>query len=112
MFKKFFNTELILKSDVAMANKERGLSALRLAYSDWRGENDICAIASVLGRLSNHRLQMIGLRREGLRDCVRDMMLSAEEDRVIVREIIAIIDASADSASGRREITHVKDIQS
>jgi len=105
MFKKLFSTDHAMMLDDASANQGRGLGALRIAYFDWRVQNDIGAIVAALDRLSNRRLQMIGLRREGLRDIVRDMMLSAEEDREIVQEIIAIIDASAESSFRSRDIT-------
>lgn len=98
MFKKLFSTDLALMLDGGSANQGRGLNALRAAYSDWRFGNDVAAIVVALERLSNHRLHMIGLRREGLVYAVRDMMLSAEEDRAIGREVIAILDASAEGA--------------
>lgn len=98
MFKKLFSTDLALMPDGGSANQGRGLNALRAAYSDWRFSNDVAAIVVALERLSNHRLHMIGLRREGLVYAVRDMMLSAEEDRAIGREVIAILDASAEGA--------------
>lgn len=105
MFKKFFSTDRALMSDDAITNQGSGLRNLRVAYSEWRSEKDIGAIAAALNRLSNRRLQMIGLRRERLRDTVRDMMVYAEEDRAAVRELIAIIDASADNTLGRHNVT-------
>lgn len=98
MFKKLFSTDLALMPDGASPNQARGLDALRTAYSDWRFGNDVAAIVVALDRLSNRRLHMIGLRREELVHAVRDMMLSAEEDRAIGREVIAILDASAENA--------------
>jgi hypothetical protein len=98
MFKKLFSTDLAVMLDGASSNQGRGLDALRTAFSDWRFGNDVAAIVVALERLSNHRLHMIGLRREGLIYAVRDMMLSAEEDRAIGREVIAILDASEETA--------------
>lgn len=95
MFKKLFNTDLALMLDDASANRGHGLGALRMAYSDWRFGRDVAAIVAALNRLSDHRLHMIGLRREGLFDAVGDLMLSAEEDRAIGQEVIAILEESA-----------------
>jgi hypothetical protein len=60
--------------------------------------NDVSAIVGAFDRLSNRRLNLIGLNRETLFDSVGDMMVHAEEERAIVREIIAIIDASTDTS--------------
>lgn len=105
MFKKFVSTNRALMSAGENTNEDSGLRGLRVAYSEWRSEKDIGAITAALNRLSTRRLQMIGLRRERLRDTVRDMMVGAEEDRAVVKELIAIIDASADNTLGRHNVT-------
>jgi hypothetical protein len=95
MFKRFFSTDLALVPDGVSTKQDRELGPLRKAFSDWRFGNDVAAIVAALDRLPNHRLHKIGLHREGLVDAVCDMMLSAEKDRAIGREVIAILDASA-----------------
>jgi hypothetical protein len=95
MFKKFFSTDLTLVPDDASTKQDSELGPLRKAFSDWRFGNDVAAIVAALDRLPNHRLHKIGLHRDGLVDAVCDMMLSAEKDRAIGREVIAILDASA-----------------
>ncbi len=97
MFKKLFSTDPATMPNDAFEGQDRGLGALRTAYSDWRFGNDVGAIVATLNRLSNHRLRMIGLDREGLADAVTGMMLSVEEDRAIGQEIVAILDAPAES---------------
>ena len=104
MFKRLFNTDLAIMPDDVSANQRRGLGSLRKAYDDWRFSNDLAAIVAAFDRLSNRRLHLIGLRREALLDSVADMMVHAEEERVIVREIIAIIDASTDNELNRADI--------
>jgi hypothetical protein len=98
MFKKPFRTDPASVPDDASAIQGRVLGALRKAYDDWRSSNDHAAIVAAFNRLSNRRLHLIGLRREALLDSVGGMMIHAEEERAIVREIIAIIDASTDNA--------------
>lgn len=98
MFKKLFRTNPASVPNDVSANQGRGLGALRTAYADWRFGNDLAAIVGVFDRLSNRRLNLIGLNRETLFDSVGDMMVHAEEERAIVREIIAIIDASTDTS--------------
>jgi hypothetical protein len=98
MFKKPFRTDPASVPNDASTNQGRGLGSLRKAYADWRFGNDLAAIVAAFDRLSNRRLNMIGLHREALFDSVGDMMVQAEEERAIVREIIAIIDASTDTA--------------
>ncbi len=102
MFKKLFITAPAMMPDDASANQGRGLGALRAAYSDWRGYNDIVTIVAALERLSNRRLHMIGLRREDLFDAVGDMMDRTEENRAIGQEILAILDAPARTIHDRK----------
>ena len=98
MFKRLFSTDRAMTPDKVPANQGRGLGTLRMAYADWRFGNDVAAIVVAFDRLSNRRLHMIGLRREAIFDSVGEMMVHAEEERAIGREIVAIIDASADKA--------------
>jgi hypothetical protein len=95
MFKKFFSTDLALVPDGVPTNQDRELGPLQKAFSDWRFGNDVAAIVAALDRLPNHRLYKIGLHREGLVDAVCDMMLNAEKERAVGREVSAILDASA-----------------
>jgi hypothetical protein len=104
MFKKLFSTDLAVMPNDAAATTGRGLGTLRTAIADWRYGNDVAAIVGTLNRLPNHRLHMIGLHRDGLVDAVGDMILSAEEDRAIGREVVAILDASADGTFGSYDI--------
>jgi hypothetical protein len=112
MFKKLFSTDLAMTADGASGNDGRGFGALRTAYVHWRLGNDIAAIAIALNRLPNRRLELIGLHRDGLVDAVGDMIVSAEENRAIGREVIAILDASADSTFSCHDFTPPIDIQS
>jgi hypothetical protein len=105
MFKRLFSTDPAMMPDDVSANQGRGPGALRMAYADWRFNNDVAAIVAAFDRLSNRRLHMIGLRREALFDSVGDMMVHAEEERAIGLEIVAIIDASADNAFSCYDIT-------
>lgn len=105
MFKKQFSTDIASIRDDASPNQDRGLRALRMAYSNWRVRNDAGAIATALNRLSNRQLHLIGLRREGIVGAVEDMILSVEEDRAIGREVIAIMDASVDSTFSCHDTT-------
>lgn len=105
MFKKLFRTDDALMPDHASANQGRGLGALRLAYANWRFGKDVASIVIALDRLPNHQLHMLGLHREGLIDAVGDMILSAEQDRAIGREVIAILDAAKDRTFSRHDIT-------
>jgi hypothetical protein len=95
MFKKFLSTDPTLVPDDASTKKDSELGPLRKAFSDWRFGNDVAAIVAALDRLPNHRLYKIGLHREGLVDAVCDMMLNAEKERAVGREVSAILDASA-----------------
>ena len=84
------------------------LSRMKSAYSVWRAERDIKAIASVLNRLSNRRLHLIGMQRSYLDDAVLGLMGRAEEDREIGREIIALLDSPKriSSAEAPRTLFH------
>ncbi|MFT5066783.1 MAG: hypothetical protein ACJAXK_001602 [Yoonia sp.] len=110
MFKRFFRTDLASQPNDASINQSRSPSTVRKAISDWRFSNDVAAIVVALDRLPDHRLRMIGLNRDGLFDAVFDMILSAEEDRAIGREVIAILDASADSTFNCQDMTPPKGI--
>ncbi len=112
MFKKLFSTDLAMPANGASGNNGRGFGTLRTAYANWRLCNDVAAIVVALNRLPNHRLHLIGLHRDGLVDAVGDMIVSAEENRAIGREVIAILDASADSTFSCHDITPPVDIQS
>ncbi len=112
MFKKLFRTDLAMPANGASGNNGRGFGTLRTAYANWRLCNDVAAIVVALNRLPNHRLHLIGLHRDGLVDAVGDMIVSAEENRAIGREVIAILDASAEGTFSCHDITTPIDIQS
>lgn len=68
--------------------------SLRERYDSWRFRGDIAAIMASLDRLSDRRLEMIGMRRGELFEAVSDMMMRAEEERAIGREVIALLETS------------------
>jgi hypothetical protein len=108
MFKKIFGRNIASVPKDSTPNHIRDTGTLRKALSDWRFGNDVAAIVAVLDRLPNHRLHLIGLHREGLVDSVCDMMLRAEEDREIGREVVAILDTPADSGFSGDDTTPAK----
>ena len=67
--------------------------SLRERYDSWRFRGDIAAIMASLDRLSDRRLEMIGMRRGELFEAVSDMMMRAEEERAIGREVIELLEA-------------------
>ena len=69
------------------------LERAKAAYLAWRADRDIAAIASVLNRLSNRRLRLIGMQRTYLDEAVVGLISRAEEEREIGREIVALLDA-------------------
>ena len=72
---------------------DAGRQSLRDRYNSWRFRGDIAAITATLDRLSDRRLDMIGMRREDLFGAVSDMMMRAEEERQIGREVVALLEA-------------------
>lgn len=84
-------TRLFGSSDTKNSGTDR--QSLRDRYNSWRFRRDIAAIMATLDRLSDRRLDMIGMRREDLLGAVFDMMERAEEERQIGREVIALLEA-------------------
>ena len=68
--------------------------SLRARYDSWRFRRDIAAIMASLDRLSDRRLEMIGLRRDELFEAVSEMIMRAEDERAIGREVIALLETS------------------
>lgn len=101
MLKKLSGTSLPMMSVDVSENKGHGLDALRNVYVEWRFRKDLDAILDSFERLSDHRLHMIGLRRENLFETVGDMMVRAAKDRAICREFVAKLDAPTDVAVKR-----------
>lgn len=69
------------------------LSGLRTRYELWQSGRDLAAIMATLDRLSDRRLAMIGMRRGELFDAVSDLMLRAEEQRALGREVVELLEA-------------------
>lgn len=84
------------------------LGRIRSAYLAWRARRDIAAISSVLDRLSNRRLRLIGMQRHSLDEAVIALMSRAEEEREIGREVVALFDAPRriGAAEAPRRLTH------
>lgn len=68
------------------------LDRMKAAYDEWRMTQDIGAVMSALGRLSDRQLAMIGLRRDGLYGAVTEMMDRVEEQGRIADEVLALLD--------------------
>jgi hypothetical protein len=98
-------TRLFGSSDTKNTDADR--QSLRERYTSWRFRGDIAAITATLDRLSDRRLDMIGMRREDLFWAVSDMMMRAEEERQIGREVIALLEApkAANPAPAPRTVT-------
>ncbi|ETX14307.1 hypothetical protein OCH239_04065 [Roseivivax halodurans JCM 10272] len=75
-----------------MSSDPAASSGLRERYESWRFRRDLAAIMAALDRLSDRRLEMIGIRRDDLFEAVSDMMMRAEEERAIGREVMALLD--------------------
>ena len=86
MFNRLFETSIY-------ENSGTDRPSLRERYNSWCYRRDIIAITATLDRLSDRRLDMIGMRREELVEIVCDMMLRADEERQIGREIIELLEA-------------------
>ncbi|SLN12091.1 hypothetical protein ROJ8625_00312 [Roseivivax jejudonensis] len=67
-------------------------AGLRARYDSWRFRRDIAAITATLDRLSDRRLEMIGMRRDELFEAVSDLMIRAEEERSIGREVMELLE--------------------
>ena len=92
MFKQLV-TRLVPGSKKAAApTNGSGLARIRSAYGEWRISQDIGAIMAVLDRLSDRRLAMIGVHRDGLYDAVADMMERAQERQQMGDEVLAILE--------------------
>ena len=86
MFMRLFGS-----SDTKNTDTDR--QSLRDRYNSWRFRSDIAAITATLDRLSDRRLDMIGMQRDDLFGAVADMMMRTEEERQIGREVIALLEA-------------------
>jgi BMFP domain-containing protein YqiC len=86
MFTRLFGTSVNEDFDAAR-------DSLRDRYNSWRFRRDIAAITATFDRLSDRRLNMIGMRREELFEAISDLMIRAEEERQIGLEVIALLEA-------------------
>jgi len=73
----------------------RALAATRTAHADWQFERDIAAVMAALGRLSDRRLALIGVRREALFETVAEMITRAEVDRERAAELVSLADGQS-----------------
>lgn len=94
MSKKLFSTDRGVTPDDAPVTPSRDQKGLGKTISNWRFRRDVAAIVAALDRLPSRRLHLIGLNKDGLFDSVCDMILSAEEERAIGREVSAMLDAT------------------
>jgi hypothetical protein len=57
-------------------------------------EDDVAAIAFTLSKLSDRRLALLGIRRDGLVHAVETLVARADEARVGADEIICLVDGT------------------
>jgi uncharacterized protein YjiS (DUF1127 family) len=79
--------------------RPRGIAALWQAYEDWRFRRDFTAIISSFNRLSDRQLGLLGLTRNTLFETVEDMILTAERERVIGREVAALLEGPVETSA-------------
>lgn len=96
MFRTLFSRKTRMQP---AADAAPGRLDFRARYESWRFRRDLAAIMATLDRLSDRRLEMIGMHREDLFDAVSDLMLRAEEQRAIGREVVALLDAPQEAGS-------------
>lgn len=77
-----------------------GFGRAKAALAIWRTTQDIGAVMAALDRLSDRRLAMIGIRRDGLYDAVTEMMDRVEGERRIADEVLALLEKAP--AKGER----------
>jgi hypothetical protein len=95
MFKKLFKSKFAESVDGFAVNRTKNRGTFQAAYAEWCSRNDIATIVGALDRLSDRRLNMLGLRRDNLFDVVEDMVDSAKEQRAIGQEVIGMLEASS-----------------
>jgi hypothetical protein len=66
----------------------------RTSRSARQREDDVAAIAFALSRLSDRRLTLLGIRRDGLVHAVETLVEKAEEARSSADEIICLVDGT------------------
>jgi hypothetical protein len=66
----------------------------RTSRSARQREDDVAAIAFALSKLSDRRLTLLGIRRDGLVHAVETLVEKAEEARSSADEIICLIDGT------------------
>lgn len=93
MFRNLFSTSGQTRPEADGAARRWGLAALRQAYDDWRLGRDIAAIMAAFDRLSDRQLDLIGVSRGSLYDTVEEMILSAERERMLGEEVLALLEA-------------------
>ncbi|KUF08738.1 hypothetical protein [Pseudoponticoccus marisrubri] len=86
MFKRLFGTAAGTRAAPGP------VAGLRERVESWRFQRDVAAVTATLDRLSDRQLAMIGMRRGELFEAVSDMMLRAEEERRIGREVVALLE--------------------
>lgn len=92
---RLFGSKRLAMLNPKSTNESSMISSLQKSFSSWRFRNDVAAIVSALHRLNARQLQLIGLHKEGLFDSVCDMILRAEENRAIGRDVKTIMDSSS-----------------
>ncbi len=95
MFKKLFRSKFAEAVCGVVVNRTKNRVTFQAAYTEWRSRNDIATIVGALDRLSDRRLNMLGLRRDNLFDIVEDMVDSEKEQRAIGQEVIGMLEVSS-----------------
>lgn len=103
MFTRFFRKA----DDTAAATPEMAETAeaasLREKVDSWRFRRDLAAIMATFDRLSDRRLEMIGLQRDSLFESVSDMMIEAERQRAIGREVVELLENPSQPETADRD---------
>ncbi|SLN10151.1 hypothetical protein ROJ8625_00185 [Roseivivax jejudonensis] len=92
MFTRFFGHSAAVDSGDARRS-------LRERYDSWRFRGDIAAIMASLDRLCDRQLDLIGMRREELFEAVSDLMMRAEEQRRIGRDVVELLETAPEDAT-------------
>jgi len=79
------------------ALKERRAGDLQGAYAKWKRNQDIEAIMVAFAKLSDRRLEMIGVKRDEIYDLVVELMERADERKSFAREVEALLDAAPEA---------------
>ena len=86
-------TEHVSGEPVYEASAKPGLiGRFRQSIRKWRFERDFVAVVSALAQLSDRRLALIGMHRDGLVDHVERLIDEAEANRRLEKEVLDIIE--------------------